>query len=170
MAKLDRKWLTFGSVLISALASAGIVALIFMPRIGSLRRDIRNESKILEEEKALIAKKPSLETEWEEKKHFFESGSDAETVLNAWVKDLLVSAQSQTLALEKLEPAGIKTDAGGKKLTVFISFQGDIRKLARFVYQLMDQDPLSRIESIDVKLDEGSKALSFELMLGKIVK
>ena len=170
MAKLDKKWTTLVCVMTLVFLSAEIVILIFRPHIKSLEADIRRESKLLEEEQVLLARKPSLEKEWEEKKSFFSSGLEPEAALNIWVKDLLSSAQSQSLALEKLEPAGIKTVPAGKKLTVFISFQGDIRKFVQFVYQLMDKDPLSQIESIDAKLDEGAKDLSFELMLGKIVK
>ena len=170
MAKLDKKWITLASVLIIALLSVGIVSFIFMPHIRRLRDDIQRESKILTEEKMLLIRKPILQAEWEEKKSFFGSGIQAEEVLNVWIKDLLASAQSQALTLEKLEPAGIKTSPGGKNLTVFISFQGDIRKFACFIYQLMDKDPLSRIESLDIRLEEGSKTLSFELMLGKIVQ
>ncbi len=170
MAKLDKRWVTAGCVLTAVFLSASVIWLIFAPHFKVLRSDIGRESKLLEEERALLARKPSLQTEWEEKKNYFGSGLEPEAVLNAWVKDLLASAQTQTLTLEKLEPAGIKTGPDGKHLTVFISFGGDIRKFVRFVYQLMDKDPLSRIESMDIRLEENSRTLTFELLLGKLVR
>ena len=170
MAKLDKRWVTLAGALIMALLSAVMISFIFMPHVKSFQNEIRQESKILEEEKKLLERKPVLQAEWEEKKNFFSPGLQAEEALNVWVKNLLASAQSEALTLEKLEPAGIKTGSGGKNLTVFISFRGDIRKFARFIYQLIDKDPLSQIESLDIRLEEGSKTLSFELMLGKIVK
>ncbi len=170
MAKLDKKWTTLVSVTITAMLSTAMMSLIFAPHFKSLRNDIQKKSTILKEEKRLLTRKPALQAEWNQKKNFFNPGVPAEEVLNVWVKELLASAQSQALALEKLEPAGIKKDAAGKKLTVFLSFQGDIRKLASFVYQLKDKDPLARIESLDIRLEEGSKIMTFELLLGKIVK
>ena len=169
MAKLNKKWMALGIAGALALSGGCILFSIFTSPIKDLQNDIQKESRILAEEKSLIANKPSFEKEWEEKKNFFSPGVESEAVLNNWVKDLLAAAQSQALTLEKLEPAGVKADAGVKKLAVFISFQGDIRKLAGFVYQLMEKDPLARIESIDVRLEEGAKTLIFELMLGKIV-
>jgi hypothetical protein len=170
MAKLDKRWTAAGCALTAVILSASVILMVFGPHFKNLRNDITRESKVLQEERALLAKKTSLQVEWEEKKNFFYPGLEPEGVLNAWVKDLLTSAQSQALALEKLEPAGIKPTPDGKRLTVFISFQGDIRKFARFVYHLIHQDPLSRIEALNIRLEEGSRTLSFELMLGKIVK
>ena len=169
MAKLNKKWATLVGVSGAALFAAAVVGCIFLPSIKRLCADVTRASKILEEEKALLVKKTSLQSEWEAKKDHLDQGLDPDSVLNAWVKDLLAAAQAESLTLEKLEPAGIRSGPEGKALTVFISFEGDIRQLIRLIYQLVEKDPLARIVSFDVRLDEESKRLSFELLLGKVV-
>src|SRR3989344_1509566 len=167
MAALTKIQTTFICVLMAALLSVGVVALVVARPSRELRNDVRRLSKALQEERLLLAKKPVLRSEWEAKKSFFHEGLGPDAALNAWVKELLTAAQSQALALEKLEPVG----AGkGGKLAVLISIKGDIRKLTRFMYQLAEKDPLSRIESFSVRREEGSKALFFELMLGKTIR
>ncbi len=170
MARLNKKWTTLIYLSAAALIGAYLVNIFFEAPIKRLRADVVQSAKVLEEEKALLAKKFSLQAEWESKKTMLSLGADPDSVLNAWVKDLLASAQTQSLVLEKLEPAGVRTGAEGKTLTVFITFQGNIRQLAGFVYRLAEKDPLSRIESFDIRREEESKNLSFELLLGKVVR
>lgn len=172
MEKLNKRWITCLCVLGAAALSAGVGASFFIPPIASLQSDIEGQTKILREQQMFLARKPALESEWDAKKNFFNSGLEPDTVLNAWMKDLLTYGQTQGLIMEKLEPAGIKTGAGeeGKNLAVFVSFQSDIRKLIGFIYHLTEADPLARVESFFARQDENAKTLSFELMLGKAVK
>lgn len=170
MAKLNLELTRPGSVWIAAALAAGLVWLAFTPFLKGLQGDVRRTGGDLEEARALLALKPALQSEWDAKKAFFNPGLDPDAALNAWIKDLLTLAQSQGLVLEKLEPAGIKKDTEGKSLTVFVAFQGDIRQFLRFMYQLMEKDPLSRIESFGARQEEASKPLAFELLLGKAVK
>ena len=170
MARLDKKWVTTGGVLASAILSACLITLISMPSFRSLYQDIGRLEKIRQEERALLAEKNRFQSEWDAKKKFLPSGQAADEVLSAWVKELLTLTQNQALKLEKMEPSGIKTEAGQKIITVFVSFQGDIREFIRFIYRLIEKDPLSRVESFHVRFQEDSKNLVFELMLGKQIQ
>ena len=154
----------------AAFLSMAVVTLFFIAPIRRLDTDIEKLSKLVQEERVLVAGKPALEAQWQKKKGVLDQGLDAEVVLSAWVKDLLSVAQSQSLALEKLEPAGVKTGVSGKTVSVFISFQGDIRRLVGFIYRLAEEDTLSRIDFFIIRQEEGSKNFFFELTLAKVVR
>ncbi len=170
MAKLNKKWTTLACALSAALLGTFFVGFIFKAPTQRLRAEVTRSSKILQEEKTLLARKPALQSEWDAKKDMLGPGLEPDALQNAWVKELLACAQTQSLVLEKLEPAGVRTGAGGKTLTVFITFQGDIRQLVSFIYRLAEKDPLSRIESFNIRREEDSTSLSFELLLGKMIR
>jgi len=170
MARLNKKWKTLLYLSAIAVISVFFISTFFTASIKHIQADIVRSTRVLEEEKALLAKKSSLQAEWEAKKDMLSPGADPDSILNAWTKDLLAFAQAQALVLEKIEPAGVRTGTDGKTVTVFISFQGNIRQLAGLVYRLAEKDPLVRIESFDIRREEESKNLSFELLLGKAVR
>lgn len=170
MEKLNKNWTTKGVVYIAAAMGAASIWLIFIPSIRSAQDQLERSARVLEGDRALLARKPALESEWESKRIYFQEGQESDEILNNWVKDLLASAQSQALIMEKLEPTGIKTGPEGRRLTVFLSFQGDILKFVRFIYQIIEKDPLSRVESFGMRQEDTAKGLNFELMLAKAVK
>lgn len=156
---MDKKQTTMAGITAAALLSAFAAFLIFLPPIRNEEEKIGRHEKVLEEYRQLLARKAQLESEWQSQRNIF-TGQPAQEVLNAWLKDLLNDAQSQSLTLDKLEPAGT---------AVFISFQGDIKKFNAFINHLIEIDPLARIQSVSIRQEEGSKNLSFELMLAKAV-
>lgn len=158
MAKLSKQGATLAAVLAVAVASAAVIVFSFGRSFRDLRDDIARARKILDETRLLLADRQALEDEWRSKKAFFTAGAQPAVVSSQWIKDLLALAQSQALLLEKLEPSGG---------AVFVSFQGDVRQLVRFVYQLKEKDPLSRLESFYARRQEDSPLFSFELMLAK---
>ncbi len=170
MAKLSKKSATWIGIGATVFLSAAIAALFFIAPIRRLGIDIEKLSKLVQEERVLMSRKPALEAQWQKKIGAPDQGLDAEAVLSAWVKNLLSMAQSQSLALEKLEPAGVKSGPSGKTVSVFISFQGDVRRLVSFIYRLAQEDSLSRVEFFSVRQEEGSKNFFFELTLAKVVR
>ena len=168
MEIMNKKTNAIAGLLMTAAISLGLVLLVFAPEMRGAARDFENRQRLLAEYRRLLAGKPALESEWEKKKSVLEPGLGPDEALNAWIKELLDYAQTQGLSMEKLEPAGIKEGAEGKRMAVFMTFRGDIRKFVRFAYYLMETDPLASIESFLVRPDEQDpKNLSFELMLGK---
>lgn len=111
--------------------------------------------------------KAAIEAEWKTKKDFFSGSQDSSEALNAWLAGFINYAQSSGLKIDKLEPAGTKTGENGKEMSVFLSFQSDMRKFNEFIYFLLEKDLLSGIQSVFIRQDENSKKLSFELMLEK---
>jgi hypothetical protein len=168
MESLNQTQVTLLGALALAGVSAAAIGASVSPACTKLSADIRKAAQTLAEERALFDKKPVLESEWQKKKDFFYSGLSPDVALNAWVKELLNAAQSQTLTLEKLEPAGLRAE--GKELSVFVSFRSDMRAFLRFAYGLAENDPLSRIQSFSVRRDEGTKIFLFELMLAKVAE
>ena len=151
----------------------GAAGLIILLIVGAFFQPIFNAARGKVEESLRISQSPELankhflEAEWESKKNLFISNPDSSEFLNAWLKDFITYAQSHSLKIDKLEPAGVKEGPNGKETSILISFQSDIRKFNEFVYFLLEKDPLSRIQSVFVRQDENSKNLSFEIMLGK---
>ena len=163
---MNKKQNTILVISVAALLSAFTVGLVFLPQIRSEEEKISRREKVLEEYRGLLARKTGLESEWESKRNNFPNQPPQE-ILNAWLKELLNDAQSQSLVLDKLEPAGIKEGPGGKETAVFVSFQGDIKKFNAFINHLLETDPLARVQSVSVRQEESAKNLSFELMLAK---
>lgn len=157
---------------VTALAIVGymLTAAFFSSPVRKLESDVRTLSQKLAEDRTTLKQKPALEAEWQGQKSELEPGTEADAMLNAWVKDLLAYAQSQSLVLEKLEPAGVKTDSGFKRATVFVSFHGDIRSLITYVYELMDRDAYSSVDSFGMRREEEAQTYAFELVLGKAVR
>lgn len=160
---MTQKWKTIGIMAALALGSIGLVGLIFAPLIHRAEEEIRRHAGTLAEYRELMKRKESFEAEWNVKKNYMSQGIPAEEVLNSWQKALMGYAQAESLTLNKLEPAGMKD----KEASVFLSFQGDMKQLVRFIYHLMDSEPLATIQSFSLRQEEGSKEFSFEMMLGK---
>lgn len=170
MARLSKEWTTPVVVTTMAVISAVLIGTVFMPAIQKSRREVSQARDILNENRAFLAGKDGMESEWAAKKDYFHPGAEADATLSAWIKELLSFAQTQGLMLEKLEPAGVKSGPDGKSVAVFVFFRGDIRKFVSFIYDLTEKDPLSRVESVVTRWEEDSKSLSFELMLVKAVR
>ena len=147
------------------LLSACLPFLFFQTEFKAAREKIQNRSGILVEYQELLTRKDSLESEWENKKIYFQS-IPPEEALSTWQKELMASAQSLSLVIDKLEPLGLK----GDEISVFLSFKGDMKKMDRFIYHLMESDPLSKVKSFSVRQEEGGKNLLFEVMLAKGIK
>lgn len=167
---MNKKRTTYLAVATVAILSHLIIAYLFSAPVKKLETEVNTLSKKLQEEKLILKQKVSLESEWQSQKNELRPGLEPDAMLNSWVKDLLACAQSQSLVLEKLEPAGVKSEGGVKKGSVFVSFHGDIRSLARYVYELLDKDVFSSIDSFGMRREEDAQNYSFELMLGKVAR
>jgi hypothetical protein len=170
MVRLNKKYKTYLIISVAAILTGSLIWFVGSASIKDLNHKVNQAAQELRENEDLLSKKPLLQSEWESKKAFFESGSNQDDIFNTWVKDLLTLAQSQSLSLEKLEPVGTKTDSEGKRCTIFVSFEGDMTKFTQFIYQLIQKDPLSTVESFGVRQQEDSKTLLFELLLAKAIK
>ncbi len=129
---------------------------------------VRSEQKLLQV-RLLLARTTELESVWGVKKSLFESNTPREGFTNEWIDKLIKSAQSRALVIDKVEPAGTNSSTP-KKMTVYISSQGDIQKMTAFLYGLMENDPLARVESFSIKPNENTKKISFEFMLSKTIQ
>ncbi|GEM_PF-1340249 len=152
--------------ILAALISYGTLFLVFSSSLRSQKEVLREKEILLRDSKSLLSQKKELVSEWETKKISFGSSKSPEENLNAWVKELLTHGSSQGLVFSKLEPQGVKEKEGGKEIRLLLSFEGDILKLARFLYFLLGKDPLSRVESFVIK-EEEAKKFSYELTLGR---
>ena len=77
----------------------------------------------------------------------------------------MAHAQSESLILDKIEPVG-KNEG---EVSLFLSFQGDMKKLISFIYHLRERDALVRLKSFSLRQEEGSSNFSFEMILGKAI-
>ena len=147
------------------LTGFGVVALAFAPAFSKANGRILRHSETLRDYRELIQKKEGLESEWEAKKNQFNRGALPEEILNAWQQALMAHAQSESLILDKIEPVG-KNEG---EVSLFLSFQGDMKKLIRFIYHLRERDALVRLKSFSLRQEEGSRNFSFEMILGKAI-
>lgn len=164
---MNKKWAGILAAIALAVLTVFAVLGVFSPAFKNAQEKIQESYHVLSSPE--ILGKKTLESEWESKKNIFVSGRESSEFLNEWLKEFINYAQSNSLKIEKVEPAGVKEGPAGKETTVFISFQSDMRKFNEFVYFLLEKDPLAKIESVFVRKDEDSKNLSFEIMLGKTV-
>ncbi len=168
MEMTDKRICTAGGTAAFVLITGIIIWSCFAPSVRTEQEQVKRREQTLAEAEALVSRKAALQTEWETKKEIFMRTGTQEEISNAWLRTLLNYSQSQSLTIEKMEPAGIKNGPRGKETLVFLSFRGNILKLIEFIYHLSQADPLARIESFSVRLEEGeTQNLSYELLIGK---
>ena len=148
-----------------ALIGFGFVTFVFTPGFRRVNGQILHYAETLREYHELIQRRERLESEWEAKKNQFNRGVLPEEILNSWQQALMAHAQSESLILDKIEPVG-KRDG---EVSLFLSFQGDMKKLIRFIYHLRERDALVRVKSFSLRQEEGSRNFSFEIILGKAI-
>lgn len=171
MANINRKRiLTISASVVAALLVGSFTGLIFKPWLISLEEKQMQKMQLLENFHALSLRKENLEKEWEKQKPYFIQSREAESGLNLWTKDLLAYATSENLVFSKLEPQGIQDlqgKKGKKEAWLYLEFQGDIQKLVRFLYHLMEKDPSARLEGLSMKKGEGEVLFQYEMILAR---
>lgn len=146
---------TLAAAASAVLLSGILIWTVFSPAFSNLEKGIRAESGRLDEKRSLLANKKELTEEWAANEKYFQAAGETS---GQWLKDLLNAAQSESLTVDRIEPA--KSDE------VFMSFQGDILKFTRFMHRLMQDDPLAEVLSFSARQEEGKdKNLSFEILL-----
>ena len=169
MERLDKKNVTLiAAILLSMICILG-ASLIWRHFWAETHRAMLRSEVAIKQAKVLLSKKKTMELEWDLKKGYLISGVSPDELLNTWLKELLEYAQTQSLQIDKIEPAGVRSGDQGKESMVFLSFQADINKLAKLLYHLLEADPMAKIESFSIRQEEDSKRLSVELMLGKAI-
>ena len=117
---------------------------------------------------ALLVSKQILDRKWIEKQGFFKSNLGSQDAFNAWVGQFSAYSQEQRLVFEKIEPLGIKEKDGEKQMQLFLAFQGDIRVLVRFIYFLLEKDPLTSFLSLELRQEDSSAGLmTYQIILAK---
>lgn len=172
MHTLKRKAPSAIAVLLIASLSYGFSHILFSPVIESRQRALIEKRTEFHETTKLLSRKKESEAEWEKLKSTLPKAGTPEEVLNLWVKEILSLAQMEGIVFSKLEPEGISTGGGssfggkGKgEIRLLLGFQGDIRKLVRCLYALLEKDSLSRIETFLLKQEENTTAFSYEMNL-----
>ncbi|MBI3317259.1 MAG: hypothetical protein HYZ85_04575 [Candidatus Omnitrophica bacterium] len=166
-----RKQITsiLGALLITALLVCLAWAL-FSPWFLGLNEKRAQKSQILSSYKSLLLQNESLQMEWDKHKASLIEPSQTENIMNLWTQDLLNYSSSESLVFSKLEPQGIQEKKGKKEAWLYLEFQGDIQKLVRFLYHLMEKDPAARLEGLSLKKPEGEKLFHYEIILAKPIQ
>lgn len=165
--------MTISSAITIAFISYLFISLLFSRALRIQNDELEGKRVHLKEAEMLVARKPDYQKDWESKKSVLPTHFSDDHLLNLWVKDLLSYASSEGLTFTKLEPQGVRMgegENGGKgELRLYLEFQGDVRKLIRFLYYLSEKDPLSRMDSLSIKKEEGIKNFSYQMTLRRIV-
>ena len=148
----------------------GLLFLLFAPALRTQETALEEKRARLEQFRGLLSKKDVFESEWEIKKQFLPGNDRPDEILNLLVKGLLDYALSQSLVYNKLEPQGTHEKDGHAQIRLYLSFDGDVRKLAAFIHHLWEKEPSTRIESFIMKQDGNAKNFLYELTLGKTLK
>jgi hypothetical protein len=169
MERVNKKSVSLAVGIFLAVIFAGGTVLILESPWNDVRNEMSRSQGLIADSHKLLIEKQAVEAEWAIKKNYLNEGVSSDEVLNAWLRELLAYAQTQSLQMDKIEPAGLRAGAHGKESMVFLSFQCDIKMLTGFIYHLLETDPMARIETFSVRKEEGSKQLAVELMLGKVI-
>ncbi len=150
---MNKKTRTVMGIAGVCLLSMLIIWTVYLPAIRAGEEGIRRQERIFRDYQSLLRRKVNVQSEWQSLKSSRED-------LNTFLKALLAYAQGSRLAMDKLEPAGDNS--------VFVSFQGDVIKLADFIYELTEKHPAVKIRSFSMRRDENAKSFSYEFMLGEL--
>ncbi len=141
-----------------------LVSLIMTPDIRRKRDEKKQKLELLNHYQTLLLRKTDLESRWAQVKNDFVGvGTPPEEIQNRWQKALVAAAESEALKIEKLEPAGFKDG----EISVYLSVAGEIKPFFRFLYQLIQTDPLAEVTALTIHSEEGTPLFAFELVLGK---
>lgn len=154
-----RRLMTIGIVSLLAFISYVLISLLFSGLLKARNEELENRTLEVSEAKNLFSQKEIFQKEWEAMRSKLKvEPISQDQVLNQWVKDLLSYASEEGITFSKLEPQGMR---------LYLEFQGDIRKLNRFIYHLLEKDPLSKIDSFSLKKEDSDKNFSYQLTLAK---
>lgn len=167
MERLNRQTLTLVTLTAACLVLTASASLLFIPTWKSTAGEAAKARLFIAEAKEILARKQALEAEWAGKKTYWNSNLSAEELRNAWIKELLAYAQTQSFKVDKIEPVGTREGERGKECMVFLTFQANVKGLTAFFHHLIEDDPLARIDSLLLRKEEETGRLSVELMLGK---
>ena len=164
-----KKALTCGVLCFALLLIGGALWLGFSSGMKSDQKEAAGQKALLAHDQALLSHQQEYESEWKAKEIFFSKSERPEESLNLWVKSILDYAQGQKIVFEKIEPGGIQEKDGRKTMRLVLQFQGDIGKLIKILHHFYEADPLTQIRSLSLKAEEGSKAMEYEIGLGKVL-
>jgi hypothetical protein len=165
MEKLKEKVPTLAVIFLSSFLGFLLVSFLFSPFLESQKKELFQKQSLLFQYRGILHKKESLKKNWETYKNSFPKTLSSEEALNLWAKELLSYASSEGLTFTQLEPLGVKKN----EIRLFLSFEGDIRGLAHFLYFLLEKDPLSWVHDLRLVSEEKSSFYRYELTLGRSV-
>ena len=126
--------------------SAGVIltlgffnARLFDPMITNARINFQNQNERFEEVRNLDLKKEEYAREYESKKKLLKTNDG----LNEWMSRLSAFAQSKNFSFKSLEPKGAES--------LNLAFAGDSIAAGKIIYWLIENEPLSRVDSISFK-------------------
>lgn len=170
MDLMRKRSVSAGLAFIAAFLIYGIVHTLFS---GVL---IQKENELLEGRESLrrltknVNQKDFYEAQWREHQKLFEAERSGDSVLNEWVKNLLSYATAQGLVFTKMEPHTARKIHGREEVRLYLSFEGEITRLTAFMDNLIENDPLSSVESFAIKSAGDGSRFSYELVLGKVLQ
>ncbi len=160
--------ISIGTACLLTFLSYALVYLVFSGSFKARSEELKNRALEVSEAKLLFSQKDTYQKKWEAVKPAFKTNSTQDEALNQWVKDLLSHASEEGITFSKLEPQAVKKAPDGRRqMSLYLEFQGDIRKLTRFIYHLLEKDPFSKMDSFSLKKEDSDKSFSYQLTLAK---
>lgn len=170
MEHLKKQGISAAAALIVVFAVFSFVQMMFAPALMKKETALREQRASLERLSRNLSQKDFYEEEWLQHQKLFETDTAGESLVNAWVKDLLSYASAEGLAFSKMEPQGLRKTGSRDRVRLYVSFQGGIEVLTDLVTYLMEKDPLSEVESFVIKGEGAPGRFTYELVLGKVLK
>lgn len=170
MESLRKQGVSAGAGLIVVFAVFSFVQTLFAPALASKEEELREQRISLERLNRNLSQKDFYQEQWLQHQKLFEADAAGESLVNAWMKDLLAYASSNGIAFSKMEPQDARRTGSRDKVRLYLSFQGGIDALTELVNYLMEKDPLSEVESFVIKGEGSPGRFTYELVLGKVLK
>lgn len=169
MAELKKKIYSGGAAALLALAVFFLVQALFEPALAGKKAALETGEASLSRLQGMIERRGEYETEWALYQGFFEDARE-DDLLNRWTRGLLDYSSAEGLHFMKLEPRGVQKNGKDRELRLYLSFRGGAETLAKFLYHLHENDPLSRLDSVVMRTGDAPGQFFYELVLGKAVK
>ncbi len=167
---MRKQCISAGAALIAAFTIFSFVQMLFSSALEKKETALQEQRSSLERLSKNLSQKDFYEEQWRQHQKLFEADAAGESLVNAWVKDLLSYASSEGIVFSKMEPQGVRKAGSRDKVRLYLSFQGGIAVLTDLVTHLIEKDPLSEIESLVVKGEGAPGRFTYELVLGKVMR
>lgn len=167
---MRKQGISAGAALIVVFTVFSFVQMLFAPALEKKETALSEQRASLERLSRNLSQKDFYEEQWLQHQKLFEADAAGESLVNAWVKDLLSYASAEGIAFSKMEPQGVRKTGSRDKVRLYVSFQGGIEVMTDLVTYLMEKDPLSEVESFVIKGEGTPGRFTYELVLGKVLR